>query len=340
MKVLDHRRIGGPGEAILRSLSANIIGQEEAVRKLVQIYQLYQSDLRLQPNKPICSVALLGPTGTGKTHSVEVLAEALHGNRKHMIRIDCAELFNSHDTSRMTGAPPGYTGHKETKPPIDQASLNKVQSEKNKVSIVLFDEIEKAQDSLFNLLLGIMDKGILSTNDGKKVNFENSMIFFSSNVGSRQIQENIENKWGYGSQSAYSGKSMESTINRALLKRFSPEFVNRLTHKILYQPLSKESAEQIFDLELAKIDEQLAAKCIRLSVSEEAKEAIIDRGYSRTMGARNLNRQMEEALINPLSNLLASNQLHTDDLIEVSFSSKDSQFAYLQASRRRRRCAP
>jgi ATP-dependent Clp protease ATP-binding subunit ClpA len=198
---------------------------------------------------------LLGPTGTGKTKTIEALAEILHGSEKNLLKIDCGEFQMEHEVAKLIGAPPGYLGHRETQPMLTQQKLNAVTSEKCSLSLVLFDEIEKAAPSMTRLLLGVLDKGTLRLGDNSTVNFEKSLVFLTSNLGAREMMREINPEFGFQSaQSAGERPDLTSKLQNialvAVRKRFSPEFVNRIDCIITYQPLTPESLAAILDQQI------------------------------------------------------------------------------------------
>src|SRR5678815_2945141 len=177
-------------------LSALIIGQENAVRSMGNLYQLFLAGMN-QGNKPLGTLLFLGPTGSGKTHVVEAAAEILFGDRNAVIKIDCAEFQHSHEIAKLIGSPPGYLGHRETAPLLTQENLEKYRTERDPFTLVLFDEIEKASDSLWQLLLGVLDKGTLTLGDNRRVDFSQTMIFMTSNLGAKEMSELISGAIGF-----------------------------------------------------------------------------------------------------------------------------------------------
>ncbi len=193
---LDPSKTGREAEALEGNLSRSIVGQDEAIQQIVNIYQMYLTGLT-PPGRPIGNFLFLGPTGSGKTRSVEATAEALVGNPRAVIKIDCAEFQHSHEIAKLIGSPPGYLGHRETHPLLSQEVLNQYHTEKVKVSFLLFDEIEKASDSLWNLLLGILDKATLTLGDNRRVDFSRAMVFMTSNLGAAEMSNLLSPKLGF-----------------------------------------------------------------------------------------------------------------------------------------------
>ena len=235
---------------LAEALATKLVGQPAAIESIVSYVRMYQANLAPQ-GRPVGVFLLLGPTGTGKTRTVESLAEVLHGSEKKLLKIDCGEFQMEHEVARLVGAPPGYLGHRETQPMITQQKVNAVTSEHCGLSLVLFDEIEKAASSLGRLLLGVLDKGILHLGDNTGVNFENSIIFLTSNLGAREMMREIRPEFGFRAAIGGPRDGLERKLERigmvAVRKKFSPEFVNRIDAVITYRPLDAESLATILD---------------------------------------------------------------------------------------------
>jgi CheY-like chemotaxis protein len=271
---------------------------------------------------------LLGPTGTGKTKTVEALAEVLHGSEKNVLKVDCGEFQMEHEVAKLIGAPPGYLGHRETQPMLTQQKLNAVTSEKCNLSLVLFDEIEKAAPSMTRLLLGVLDKGILRLGDNSTVNFEKSLVFLTSNLGAREMMREINPEFGFqsvkGSERPDIAGKLQSIALVAVRKRFSPEFVNRIDCIITYQPLTTEALSAILDLHIRDlqnhVNTRLANRSFTLEVPAPARQFLLDKGTSPEYGARELNRTIHRFLTQPLATLVATNQVQPGArvLVEVS----------------------
>ena len=285
-----------------------IVGQEESVEAIAPYVEL--SDAGLAPEgRPVAVFLLLGPTGTGKTRTVEALAESLHGSPRNLLRIDCGEFQLEHEVAKLIGAPPGYLGHRETQPMITQQKLNAVSSEYSRLSLVLFDEIEKAAPSLGRLLLGVLDKASLKLGDNTTVSFENSIIFLTSNLGAREMLKEIRGRLGFP---AASGPADSARLERAGLaavrRRFSPEFVNRVDRIITYRPLDAGSFDRILDLELAAftrhLEARLADEAFSFRLTAAARSFLLDHGTSAEYGARELKRAIHRHLVQPLARLV------------------------------------
>ncbi len=291
-------------------LTSKIVGQPVALQLIVPYIQMYQAGLAPQ-GRPIGVFLLLGPTGTGKTRTVEVLAEVLHGSHKNYLRIDCGEFQMDHEVARLIGAPPGYLGHRETKPLLSEEALSAVTSTGCDIALVLLDEIEKAAPSLTQMLLGVLDKATLKLGDNSEVDFERSLIFLTSNLGAREMMKELGPSFGFTGSARgpdVAGK-LESIAMGAVRKRFSPEFINRIDAVVTYQPLAPESLRKILDNEISELQEhvksRLGPRCFEIEVTEPAKSFLLDHGTSPEYGARELKRTVHRYLTQPLATLVA-----------------------------------
>jgi ATP-dependent Clp protease ATP-binding subunit ClpB len=328
-------------EAHLRKL---IVGQDEAVR---EITSMYQQDLvgMTAPGRPVGSLLLLGPTGSGKTRSVEATAEALLNNPGAMTKIDCGEFQHSHEIAKLIGSPPGYLGHRETHPILSQETLDQYRTDNIRISLVLFDEIEKASDALWNLLLGILDKGVLTLGDNRKVDFSRSIIFMTTNLGAAEMSALLSPKFGFRPVGAESparrdeNERLNGRIERSALlavrRKFSPEFINRLDKIIVFQPLGVEELRKILDIELDMVQQRIFATTraapFVFQTTEAAKSYLLQQGVDLKYGARHLKRTIERLLVNPLSNLIATSQIAVGDCIHVDFDGGTHSLKFLKA---------
>jgi ATP-dependent Clp protease ATP-binding subunit ClpA len=268
------------------------------------------------------NLLLLGPTGSGKTRLVEAAAEVLFGDARAVVKIDCAEFQHSHEIAKLVGSPPGYLGHRETQPMITQEVLERHYTEKMKVSLVLFDEIEKASDALWQLLLGILDKGSLTLGDNRRVDFSHSLIFLTSNLGSQEMGKLMSSGLGYTS-GARQDDGLDQKIYRTALeaarRKFSPEFMNRMDKVIVFRTLKREHLEQILDIELEHVQDRIMSPGVRTQFAVKctpgARDFLLTEGTDSKSGARHLKRAIERHLMFPLSNLLATDQIRPGDLI-------------------------
>jgi CheY-like chemotaxis protein len=306
-------------------LSAKVVGQPNVISSIVPYIEMFQAGLSPE-NRPVGVFLLLGPTGTGKTRTVEALAEVLHGSAKNILKIDCGEFQMEHEVAKLIGAPPGYLGHRETQPMLSQQKLTAVTSDRCGLSLVLFDEIEKAAPSLTRLLLGVLDRGVLRLGDNSSVNFEKSLVFLTSNLGAREMMREINPDFGF--QSATTGASREDVSQKlksialaAVRKKFSPEFVNRIDHVITYQPLDAESFAAITNHEIDglqnHVNTRLGARCFAIEVPFETRKWLIERGTSTEYGARELKRTIHKHLTQPLATMVAKNQVEPGARVRI-----------------------
>jgi ATP-dependent Clp protease ATP-binding subunit ClpA len=303
-------------DSLTARLSQLLVGQPEAIETIVPFIQMQQAGLSPE-GRPIGVVLLLGPTGTGKTRTVEALAEVLHGNSKQLLKIDCGEFQMEHEVAKLIGAPPGYLGHRETQPLLTQAKVNAVSSEQCEISLVLFDEIEKAAPSMARLLLGILDKATLRLGDNTTVNFERTLIFLTSNLGAKAIQRAIRPDFGFeamvSSPTAESMERMKSIGMAAVRRKFSPEFVNRIDSVITYRPLDREACELILDQVIdgfrRLIKTRLGMRGFDLDCTPAGRKLLLDKGTSAEFGARELKRTVQRHFIQPLAALVANGRI-------------------------------
>src|ERR1700732_2361534 len=228
-------------EDLAALLSQKVVGQPAVAEIIVPYIQMFQAGLAPE-GRPVGVFLLLGPTGTGKTKTVEALAEVLHGSEKNLLKVDCGEFQMEHEVAKLIGAPPGYLGHRETQPMLTQQKLNGVTSDRCGLSLVLFDEIEKAPPSMTRLLLGVLDKGVLRLGDNSTVNFEKSIVFLTSNLGAREMMREINPDFGFTSATVSGTRTdltqkLQGIALVAVRKKFSPEFINRIDHVINYRTL-------------------------------------------------------------------------------------------------------
>ena len=309
---------------LAQELCQKVVGQPGAIRSIIPYVEMFQAGLA-PAGRPVGVFLLLGPTGTGKTRTVEALAEVLHGSDRKLVKIDCAEFQMEHEVARLIGAPPGYLGHRETQPLITQKRLAAATSERNGLSIVLFDEIEKAAPSLSQLLLGVLDKATLHLGDNTAVSFENSVVFLTSNLGAREMFRELRPDFGYHAALPAAGQPVVSKLERiglgALRRHFSPEFVNRIDAVVTYGPLSRESLEAILLQQVADFQEliyqRLGAKGFELRLSPESAGFLIAEGTCPEYGARELKRVIHRHLIQPVSARVARGELPPASTVHV-----------------------
>lgn len=303
-------------DGLAARLKELLVGQPEAIDTVVPYVQMYQAGLAPE-GRPVGVVLLLGPTGTGKTRTVEALAEVLHGSSKNLLKVDCGEFQMEHEVAKLIGAPPGYLGHRETQPMLTQAKVNAVASEESEISLILFDEIEKAAPSMTRLLLGVLDKATLRLGDNSSVNFERSLIFLTSNLGAKSIQR--ANKPDFGFEAMLPVKPFEDSAKlqsiglAAVRHKFSPEFVNRVDSVITYKPLDRDACEIILDQILANfarlIHTRLGMRAFRLQCTVAGRSQLLDQGTSLEYGARELKRTVQRNFIQPVAALVAQGRV-------------------------------
>ena len=313
-----------------RRLSGKIIGQNRAVGQIVSIYQTYLAGMN-QPGRPIGNLLFLGPTGSGKTRGVEASAEILFGSPRAFTKVDCAELQHSHEISKLIGSPPGYIGHRETPPLLTQEAIDQYQTDKTRVSFVLFDEIEKANDSVWQLLLGILDKATLTLGDNRKTDFSRCVIFMTSNLGAVEMAGMLSGGIGFTSGIHRDGSNLERIDNKmyrtaldVAKRKFSPEFMNRLDKVIVFQTLNQEHLRQILDIELNEVQNRITVsqpdKQFTFRCAPKAKEFLLHEGTDLKYGARHLKRAIERRLVYPISNLIATGQIGLGDVVKIDLA--------------------
>src|ERR1700750_2396589 len=241
-------------------LTARIVGQERAVRRLSGLYQIYLAGMQ-NPGRPVGTMMFLGPTGSGKTRVVEAAAEVLFGDPNAVVKIDCAEFQHSHEIAKLIGSPPGYLGHRETSPMLTQENLDRMHTEETKLSLILFDEIEKASDSLWQLLLGILDKATLTLGDNRRVDLSQCLIVMTSNLGASEMNELINGTMGFAQTPAQMEVKLDEKIDRtavdAARRKFSPEFMNRIDKIVVFRTLRSEHLQQILEIELGMVQQRI-----------------------------------------------------------------------------------
>jgi len=320
-----------------RALIKRVVGQDRAIRRLARIYQVYKAGLAVA-GRPLANLLFLGPTGSGKTRLVEAAGEVLFGSQHSILKIDCAEFQHSHEIAKLIGSPPGYLGHRETQPLITQEALEAHYTDTLKLSFVLFDEIEKASDALWHLLLGILDKATLTLGDNRRVDFSHSIIFLTSNLGSHEVSKLMRGGMGFSADSRIDDEELDHKIYRVAVesarRKFSPEFMNRIDKVIVFRSLRKEHLEEILDIELAQVQERIIAaapgnqfvfKCTR-----SARDLLLSEGTDPKSGARHLKRAIERHLVFPLSNLMATKQVCLGDVITVDAAPGLSKLVFMR----------
>ncbi|MFL6374067.1 MAG: AAA family ATPase [Pyrinomonadaceae bacterium] len=322
-------------------LSGLIVGQERAVRRMSGLFQIYLASMN-NPSRPLGTMLFLGPTGSGKTRVVEAAAEVLFGDAYAVVKIDCAEFQHSHEIAKLIGSPPGYLGHRETSPMLTQENLDKSHTDDTKLTFVLFDEIEKASDSLWQLLLGILDKATLTLGDNRRVDFSKTVVIMTSNLGAREMSEMISGGIGFAPSAKDQAKAdneIDTKIYRTALeaakRKFSPEFMNRIDKVVVFRSLKEHHLRLILDIELRSVQDRITESAGTKFIFEcttPAKEFLLGEGIDLKYGARHLKRSIERFLVYPLSNLVATEQVETGDLVTVDFDAEKDLLIFTKQS--------
>ena len=321
-------------------LGARIVGQERAVRRMSGLYQIFLAGMN-PPNRPIGTMLFLGPTGSGKTRVIEAAAEVLFADVNAVVKIDCAEFQHSHEIAKLIGSPPGYLGHRETSPMLTQENLDRMHSDDLKLTLVLFDEIEKASDALWQLLLGILDKATLTLGDNRRVDFSKCMVVLTSNLGARDMAELITGGIGFapGKGVKHPDSEVDQKIYRtaveAARRKFSPEFMNRIDKVVVFRSLKEHHLRAILDLELQSVQDRImmsAGTKFVFQCSDAAKNMLLQEGIDYKYGARHLKRAIERFLVYPLSNLVATGQIGLGDLVQIDLRGSDNKLIFSKKS--------
>jgi ATP-dependent Clp protease ATP-binding subunit ClpB len=318
------------------SLRAKIVGQEEGVQSLVDMFQVFCAGLN-SPGRPVGNLLFLGPTGSGKTRIVEAAAEILFGDYRAVIKVDCAEFQHSHEIAKLIGSPPGYLGHRETHPLITQEALAASHTEKLKLSFLLFDEIEKASDALWQLLLGMLDKATLTLGDNRRVDLSQTVIFLTSNLGGGEITELMQGGMGFvrpkEKPAAGFDEKIERTAVEAARRKFSPEFMNRLDKIVVFHPLRREQLEKVLEIELGQVQQRVletAKGQFLFRVTDKGRDFLLQEGTDQRYGARHLKRAIERHVVYPLANLLATEQVHLGDLVCIDWNKEQDSLSFIR----------
>ena len=334
--VLDPTRRSNDARDFDSALRRKIVGQETAIEKVAEIYQMFLAGLN-PPGRPVGNLLFLGPTGSGKTRVVEAMAEALFGDARACIKIDCAEFQHSHEIAKLIGSPPGYLGHRETHPLLTQEALNQWHTEKLKLSILLFDEIEKASDALWQLLLGILDKATLTLGDNRRVDLSQCIIIMTSNLGASEMSGLVDGGLGFARKAACVDASLDDKINRTAIeaarRKFSPEFMNRIDKSVVFRTLRPEHLTQILEIELGMVQQRVletAKGRFLFRVTQPAKDFLLREGTDLKYGARHLKRAIERHLVYPLASLLATEQVSLGDVISIDWNDGEQALSFVK----------
>lgn len=340
--LLDLSRSGNKAEELKSKLHRLIVGQYEAIENIVSTYEMHATGMAA-PRRPIGSFLFLGPTGSGKTRIVEATAESLTGFPEAVVKIDCAEFQEKHEIAKLIGSPPGYLGHRETNPILCEQVLCRYFTYEVKVSFLLFDEIEKASDALWNLLLGILDKARVTLGDNRSVDFSQTMIFMTSNLGAAEMSALINPRLGFGAaDAARSAKpaaideklalKISKTGTEAARRRFTPEFINRIDKIVVFKTLGEAELRRILDIELEMVLQRVLKnkpeQAFVFALTAEAKDFILREGTDLKYGARHLKRAIERLLVRPLASLIATDQIRKGDFIKVDYKLGEKSMAF------------
>jgi len=338
---LDSKKRSSTARHFEEALRKKIVGQDEAVQALVDLYQVFCAGLH-SPGRPVGNLLFLGPTGSGKTRTVEVAAEILFGDSRAVIKVDCAEFQHSHEIAKLIGSPPGYLGHRETHPLITQEALAASHRDELKLSFLLFDEIEKASDALWQLLLGMLDKATLTLGDNRRVDLSQTVIFLTSNLGSGQIADLVHGSMGFiqPKDKATTGlhEKVERTAVEAARRKFSPEFMNRLDKVVVFHPLERAELDEVLEIELRQVQKRVLDSATRpflFRITSEGREFLLQEGTDQRYGARHLKRAIERNVVCPLSRLLATGQVQQGDALVIDRQRGEEALVFLKDMEKR-----
>src|SRR5499433_1252767 len=333
---LDSKTRSSTARYFEEALRKKIVGQEEAVQAIVDLYQVFCAGLH-SPRRPVGNLLFLGPTGSGKTRAVEAAAEILFGDSRAVIKVDCAEFQHSHEIAKLIGSPPGYLGHRETHPLITQEALAASHREQLKLSFLLFDEIEKASEALWQLLLGMLDKATLTLGDNRRVDLSQTVIFLTSNLGGAEIAELVEGGMGFvqpkDRPTTRLDEKVEKTAVEAARRKFSPEFMNRLDKVVVFHPLKREELEEVLDIELGQVQKRVletAKGQFLFRITDAGRDFLLKEGTDQRYGARHLKRAIERYVVYPLANLLATEQVNLGDLVRVDWDGAHKELTFVR----------
>ena len=341
-KELDAKKRSATSRHFEEELRQRVVGQEEAVQALVDLYQVFCAGLQ-SPGRPVGNLLFLGPTGSGKTRTVEAAAEILFGDSRAVIKVDCAEFQHSHEIAKLIGSPPGYIGHRETHPLITQEALAASHGDGLKLGFLLFDEIEKASDALWQLLLGILDKAALTLGDNRKVDLSQTVIFLTSNLGGSQIADLMHGRMGFIQPKDKTTQRLHEKVERtaveAARRKFSPEFMNRLDKVVVFHPLKRAELDEVPEIELRQVQKRVLDSTTRpflFRITNEGREFLLEEGTDQRYGARHLKRAVERYVVCPIARLLATAQVHQGDALLIDRHRGDEGLVFLRDTEKRR----
>ena len=333
---LDTKKRSSASRHFEDALRQKIVGQDEAVQALGELYQVFCAGLH-PPGRPVGNLLFLGPTGSGKTRIVEAAAEILFGDSRALIKVDCAEFQHSHEIAKLIGSPPGYLGHRETHPLITQEELAKSHRGELKLSFLLFDEIEKASDALWQLLLGILDKATLTLGDNRRVDLSQTVIFLTSNLGGGEITELMQGGMGFIQPKDMPAKGLNEKVERtaveAARRKFSPEFMNRLDKVVVFHPLKREELDEVLEIELRQVQKRLldcATSPFQFRITNEGRQFLLQEGTDQRYGARHLKRAIERYVVCPIARVLATAQVRSGDVLLIDRHPGEEELAFIR----------
>ena len=343
-RLLNPEETGEEAHHLEIDLRQRIVGQDEAIQEVVQIYQTNLAGMS-SPGRPIAALLFLGPTGSGKTRLVEAVAESLTGTTRAIIKVDCGEFQHSHEIAKLVGSPPGYLGHRETHALLTQEALGQYHTERFTISFVLFDEIEKASDALWHLLLGILDRATLTLGDNRRVDFSQTLIFMTSNLGAAEMSALVQPGMGFqaciGDRHRVTGvaapgltRKITSAAVEAARRKFTPEFMNRIDRTVVFRPLSEADLRGILTIELNAVQERIFNSAnvspFAISLTDTAHQYLLREGTDLKYGARHLKRAIDRLLVHPLSSLIATGQISGGDVIRIDFDGTPGRLMFFK----------
>jgi ATP-dependent Clp protease ATP-binding subunit ClpB len=338
VRQLDATRVGSKASLLQKAFALRIVGQPKAIEVLTRLVDKFYSGM-YDPTKPIGSIIELGPTGTGKTAVAEAFVEGLGGKpNKNLMTVDCGEFQHSHEIAKLQGSPPGYLGHRETKPFFTNGSLWDARCDGNGVevlpfAVVLWDEIEKASDALWRLMLSILDKARFTTGDNQIVDMSKTVHILTSNVGSSDMSN--DDGLGFFTRDEVNEKRLNDIALGAARRKFPPEFLNRLDHVLMFKTLSKDDLRAILGMQLSNIQDRIllqGAQPFELNVAPAALKQLLEEGYDKRYNARHLKRAIELHVFQPLTSLVTTGQVMADDMVVVDY--RNGEWEYFAHSNR------
>jgi ATP-dependent Clp protease ATP-binding subunit ClpB len=340
-KELDPQKRSSTSRHFEQELRQRVVGQDEAVQALVDLYQVFCAGLH-SAGRPVGNLLFLGPTGSGKTRTVEAAAEILFGDSRAVIKVDCAEFQHSHEIAKLIGSPPGYLGHRETHPLITQEALAASHRDALKLSFLLFDEIEKASDALWQLLLGMLDKATLTLGDNRRVDLSQTVIFLTSNLGGSQIADLMHGGMGFIQPKDKATTGLQEKVQRtaveAARRKFSPEFMNRLDRVVVFHPLKRAVLEEVLEIELRHVQKRVLDSTTRpffFRITSDCREFLLEQGTDQRYGARHLKRAIERYVVYPIAKLLATAQVHQGDALVIDRHRGEQGLVFLRDTEKR-----